>query len=192
MSGYEFSKQPVSPPPASDNEVVSSDGGEQPRPLSLLSSMMAGQASPKRKTLVSGYTSGPSAPSTAPSTTFSSPQPQDEPVSILRRNSIGSDGEPFFLPLARVLPISPEKKPEPLVCPIIALVVIWADDVRNRLVLAPSSLPLRVALSHLNVRSPPRYRSMTIMRMTRGPTRTRATRKIRKAASPRTTTSHHS
>lgn len=115
MSKCDFRKQPVSPPVASDSEVVSSDGHEQPRPISLLSSMMTGHASPKSKTAASGYTSGPSAPSTAPSTAFSSPRTQDEPVSILRRTSIGSDGEPFFLPMARVLPTSPEK-PEPPVC----------------------------------------------------------------------------
>ncbi|BEJ18201.1 hypothetical protein CspHIS471_0704780 [Cutaneotrichosporon sp. HIS471] len=110
MPATEFRKQTVSPAPGSDSELMSSDGQEHPKPISLLSSMMAGQTSPRPKPPLSGYTSGPSAPSTAPSTAVSSPRPQEEPISILRRSSVGSDGEPFFLPMARVLPASPEKQ----------------------------------------------------------------------------------
>ncbi|GMK59949.1 hypothetical protein CspeluHIS016_0901660 [Cutaneotrichosporon spelunceum] len=110
MPAVEFRKQPLSPAPGSDSDFMSSDGQEHPKPISLLSSMMGGQTSPRSKQYLSGSTSGPSAPSTAPSTTFSSPRPQEEPISILRRSSVGSDGEPFLLPMARALPTSPDKQ----------------------------------------------------------------------------------
>ncbi|BEI87176.1 hypothetical protein CcaverHIS002_0705220 [Cutaneotrichosporon cavernicola] len=102
MPATEFRKQTVSPAPGSDSELMSSDGQEHPKPISLLSSMMAGQTSPRPKPPLSGYTSA-----------VSSPRPQEEPISILRRSSVGSDGEPFFLPMARVLPASPEKQEIP-------------------------------------------------------------------------------
>lgn len=66
-----------------------------------------------------GYTSGggPSGPST-PSTALSSPRLHEEPVSILRRASFGSEGEQFFLPLSKVVPKESDKaaavEPKPL------------------------------------------------------------------------------
>ncbi|KAL1409685.1 hypothetical protein Q8F55_003681 [Vanrija albida] len=94
---YNFRKQPIRP--ISDAEVVSSDD-QKPRPVSLLSSMLSDHASPPRLEFIGGGRSG----SSTPSTTVASPKANDthDPVSILRRSSIGSDAEPFHLPLARV------------------------------------------------------------------------------------------
>ncbi|TXT06071.1 hypothetical protein VHUM_03544 [Vanrija humicola] len=106
---YNFRKQPI--PPLSDAEVISSDD-QKPKPVSLLSSMLSDHASPPRLEYMARGRSGSSTPSTA----ISSPKANDhgDPVSILRRSSIGSDCEPFRLPLARVITPAP-KDQEPAV-----------------------------------------------------------------------------
>lgn len=101
----EFEKQPITPLRLSDSEAPSgSNRQDHPRQFSLLSSLLSEHSVPS-KPLTPGYISAPSAPSSSPSTAFSSPRANDEPVSILRRGSLGSDGEPFQLGQGRILPI---------------------------------------------------------------------------------------